>query len=136
MDNVEIQEKLGEGTFGVVSAVTFKRKDGSFASGVGKQLVGGKKWTTKYGFSFAYSTATLHSCMDYTLCPRLPPSCASNGTTANSSRKLPADEVVRRRRGQTAHFEQRGFRDSVSAQPTATTSARSSYVPQRSCHGD
>ena len=41
LDNVEIQEKLGEGTFGVVSAVTFKRKDGSFASGVGKQLVGG-----------------------------------------------------------------------------------------------
>lgn len=41
LDNVEIQEKLGEGTFGVVSAVTFKRKDGSFVKGVGKQLVGG-----------------------------------------------------------------------------------------------
>ena len=118
LDNVEIQEKFGEGTFGVVSAVTFKRKDGSFASGVGKQLGGGTVSQLEMGDKIRLLFRLQHSNIAqlyglYTLCPRLPPSCASNGTTANSSRKLPADEVVRRRRGQTAHFEQRGFRDTV-----------------------
>ena len=41
LEQVQIQERLGEGTFGVVSSVTFKGKDGFVVSGVGKQLAGG-----------------------------------------------------------------------------------------------
>ena len=41
LDHLEIKEELGRGTFGIVNAVNFKRKDGSFVSGVGKQLTGG-----------------------------------------------------------------------------------------------
>ena len=140
LDNVEIQEKLGEGTFGVVSSVTFKRKDGSFVEGVGKQLVGGtvsEEIGDKIRLLFRLQHGNIAGAAVWIIF-RIPdcPSFTSYGAPADPFGKLPADEIVRRRRRQAAHFEQRGFCNSVSPQSTTINSARSSHVPQRSCHGD
>ena len=40
LDHVEIQEKLGEGTFGLVNAVTFKQRDGRVVHSGSREAVG------------------------------------------------------------------------------------------------